>query len=211
MQQNVTQKNRALSILTGILILAIGVILIICNKLITGRGVVVVAGILFLITGIINVVMYVTRRDDNGRHINRGLSLFMGWLVSVGAMILGICMLVFISTFIVMVPFIFGLLIFFGAVMLAFTYVFNVRKVLRVPGWLWFGPVIMVILGIITITRKADVSDPLIMILTGVSMIIFGLSGLILSAIVKSVVKSQKEHVLSNDTPAIEQHSETDD
>ena len=177
------------SLLTGMLILAVGIVLIICNKMITGRGVVVLAGILFLITGIINLILYVTRKDENGQNINKGFSLFFGWLVSIAAMILGICMLVFTTTFNAMIPFIFGLLIFFGAIMLAFTFVFHVRKIVNVPGWLWIAPLAMIVLGIITLTRKPEIADPLIMILTGVSMVIFGVTGALLGILVTGATR----------------------
>lgn len=194
-------QDKKASVLTGILILVIGVVLIVCNKMITGAGVVVLAGILFLITGIVNIIMYVTRKDENGEKINKGFSLFMGWLVSIAAMILGICMLVFINTFSAMIPFIFGLLIFFGAVMLVFSFVFGVRKIVNVPGWLWIIPLVMVILGIITMTRKADVQDDLIMILTGSSMILFGFAGVLMGVLVsgarRQAEKDERKTVIS--------------
>lgn len=199
---NEQKKSKVASLLTGALILAIGIVLIICNKLITGRGVVILAGILFLITGIVNLIVYVTRKDKDGNPINKGMAMFFGWLVSIAAMVLGICMLVFISTFNALIPFIFGLLIFFGAIMLAATFIFTVGKIVRVPGWLWVAPAVMIILGIVTLTREAGTDDPLIMILTGVSMILFGFTGIILGVIVSTVKRQQKKEVKEIEEPA---------
>ena len=193
MKESENGKSKTISLLTGILILAIGIILIICNKMITGRGIVVLAGILFLLTGIINLVLYITRKNPDGEHTHTAASRFLGWLVSIAAIILGLCMLVFIDTFNQMIPFIFGLLIFFGALILIITYIFNVRKIVSIPVWCWLFPIVMVVLGIITITQKADVSDPLIMILTGSSMIIFGFAGTILGALVSGAKRKALE------------------
>ncbi len=186
-------KTSGVSLLTGVLILVVGVVLIICNKMITGHGVVVLAGILFLLTGVINLVLFVTRKEPDGTMRNRGMALFFGWLVSLAAMILGLCMLVFNPTFSALIPFIFGLLVFFGALMLAFTMLFNVRKVFKVPGWMWCFPGVMVVLGIITLMQKPETSDPLVMILTGSAMVLFGLAGMLLGAMASGIRRQVPE------------------
>lgn len=196
------QKNKTVSLLSALLILALGVVLIVFNKIVTGQGVVVLAGILFLLTGIINLVMFVTRRNSDGTHVNRGLSLVFGWLVSLAAMILGICMLVFIDTFNTLIPFIFALLIFFGALTLMFSFIFGMRKVSGVPGWLWISPIAMIVLGVITILQKTNGSDHLVMILTGVSMAIFGLTGIIGVTIMANARRRARK--LNSDVAAIQ-------
>lgn len=188
-----TRKSSGVSLLTGVLILVIGIVLIICNKMITGHGVVVLAGILFLLTGVVNLVLYVTRKEPDGTMRNRGMALFFGWLVSLAAIILGLCMLVFNATFNALIPFIFGLLVFFGAVMLAFTMLFNVRKVFKVPGWMWCFPGVMVVLGIVTLMQPPTTSDPLVMILTGSAMILFGLAGMLLGAMASGIRRQVAE------------------
>ena len=181
--------NKTISLLIGVLILAAGVILIICNKMITGRLFVVLAGVLFIVTGIVNLILYVTRRNPDGTPVHRGFALFFGWLVSIASIILGLCMLVFTETFGKMVPFIFAILIFFGALMLVFSFLFGLRKVIRIPAWTWLFPVAMTILGIITICQEPDTNDPLIMIMTGSSMILFGLAALLTGALASGARK----------------------
>lgn len=206
MEKPSTQKSKTKSLLTGILILTVGVLLIICNKLITSNYFVVLAGILFVLTGVINLVVYVNKKDDNGVRENKGMSLALGWMVSVSAIILGICMLSFSSTFNAMIPFIFGLLIFFGAVMLSIMMLVNARKYIKVPLWLWIFPLAMIILGIVTITRKAVVDDSLIMIMTGVSMILFGFTGIVLGAMIAGAKQNMVMTSARKDTPKIETH-----
>lgn len=162
------------STLAGVLILAIGVILIICHNSITAQGIVVLAGILFLLTGIVNLIIYVTRRDEEGRLKTRGIPLFFGWLVSIAAIILGLCMLVFDDTFKPMIPFIFALLVMFGAVMQTYSMAFVMRKVVKPQGWMWLFPVVMVGLAIAVAVQPVTTADPTIMLLTGIAIIVFG-------------------------------------
>lgn len=203
MDTETKKKGRVSSVLLGILIFIIGVILILCNKLISGQGIVVVAGILFILTGFINLALYVTRKNADGTPVNTGFTLFLGWLVSIAAIILGVCMLVFTDTFNVMVPYVFGILIFFGAIMLAYTYLFVIRKLIHIPAWVWIFPFSMIILGIIVLTRQAVVDDSLIMILTGVSMILYGLSemltGALRSGVKRTLQAEEKEHAKENE------------
>lgn len=192
MKDNPTPHVAKVPLLTGVLALAIGIVLIICNKMITGKGIVVLAGILFLLTGIVNLMLYVTRRTPDGERVNGGVAFFFGWLVSIAAMILGLCMLVFIPTFTALIPFIFGVLIIFGALMIVITFMFSLRKVIVMPGWLWIFPLAMLVLGIIIMSQKATVSDSLIMILTGSSLIIFGLAAIFTATVISTARRQER-------------------
>ena len=192
MEQNKTKK---VSLIAGVLIFAIGLVLILCNKSITGEGVIVLAGVLFLLTGIVNVILYSTHKSEPGEKQIPTYSVFLGWLMSIAAIILGVCMLIFTKTFGTMIPVIFGILIFFGAVVLSLTMLRGVRKVLKVPGWTWIFPIAMVGLGVATILQEANANDPLIMILTGVSMILFGLGAGVVGILVSGATKGVKRQI----------------
>lgn len=185
------------SLLSGILVLIFGIVLIICHKMITGQGIIVLAGILFLVTGVINIVLYVNRKDkdndddddDDDKNKKKkkkderprlsGPALFISWLVSIAAIILGLCMLVFESTFTQMIPLIFGLLVFLGGIMLAFTMGISLRRLVKMPGWMWSFPAIMAVMAIIIASLSTPKSDPVIMLLTGISLMLFGVAGMI--------------------------------
>ena len=191
MKDEKQQKSKTVSVLTGVLILAIGVILIIGNKMISSEGIVCLAGILFLLTGIINIIIYVTKKTPEGQRVNKGRSLFFGWFVSIASIILGLSMFIFTSQFTKMIPFIFGMLIFFGALMLVFTFLFSVRRIFKVPGWVWAFPIVMTILGFITLYQDPS-KDPLIMILTGVSFLLFGIGEMIIGVLTSSARKKAR-------------------
>lgn len=192
------------SLLTGILILAIGVILIICRNLITGQGIVTVAGILFLLTGIVNIILYVTEKDEDGKRRNRGFAAIVGWLVSLATITLGLCMLIFTTTFNSMIAFLFGLLIVFGALMQLYAIVFGVRRVTAVPAWTYAFPVVMAGLGIAVFTQKTGTggNDSVVMLLTGIGFLVFGLGAIVLGAIISGAkaLRKKAEEGESQDT-----------
>lgn len=175
------------SLLSGILILAIGVILIICRTQITGSGIVTVAGLLFLVTGIINIVLYVTQKDPEGHRRTRGIAALFGWLVSVATIILGLCMLIFNSTFNSMIAFLFGVLVAFGAIMLLYAIIFGIRRVMKVPAWTYLFPLAMAGLAAGIFPQKTGAGeDATVMLLTGISLIVFGVAGIVYGSLIAS-------------------------
>lgn len=177
--------NKTKPILWSTLTLAAGILLIICNKLISASGIVTLAGLLFIVIGAVNLILYVTRKDELGRRKTTGVALVFGWMVSLAAIILGICMLFFNDTFQQMIPFIFGLIIFLGALTQICLMLFVVRKAAGVAGWLWLFPLGMLILAAVTATQTAGQTDPLIMILTGVAIIVFAVSFITMAILVQ--------------------------
>lgn len=171
------------ALLTGLTTLAIGIVLIICNSLITSAGIVTVAGLLFLVIGVINLILYVTQKDEEGKKRTRGMALVLGWSVSISSIILGLCMLIFNDTFKEMIPLIFALLVFFGAAMSTLGLWFIVRKVTKLPAAVWVLPGIMLVMAIIVAVQDADSDDHIIMILTGVSLILFAIQSFVLSTV----------------------------
>ena len=177
-------NNTTVSILSSLIIFVIGIALIFFNKDITSRGVVIVAGILFIITGIVNLLVFVNRKDSNGKQVNKGFSLIFGWAVSICAVLLGASMLFFIPVFISLIPSVFGILIFFGAIVLGCIYIFGTHKIISTPIWMWIFPLLMIVAGIITFIQKPiepnQYNDSLIMILTGSALIVYSVANVIL-------------------------------
>lgn len=178
------------TLLSGLLILAAGIVLIICNKEITGHGVVTTVGILFLLAGIINAVLYVgsgrgeaqaqKAAEQTAEKVQRAngsqssLSRVMGIIVSSASIILGICMFVFTETFAHYVPMLFGVLVTIGA-LIEFYFLALGSKQVDTPTWLYAFPGIMVICALVIFL--ATLSESTMMILTGVGCISFGLGG----------------------------------
>lgn len=207
MEQNKTKK---ISLLTGIIIFVIGIILIVFNKSITGHSIIVIGGILFLITGIINTILFSSHRYKPNEPKNNNeplMNIIMSWFVSIASIILGVCMLIFTDTFSKMIPVIFAILIFFGAVILALSMLVGIRKILKVPGWTWIFPCSIVITGIITLFEEASINDPLIMILTGIAMTLFGIGSFIEGILVAGANRGVKQHEQVGVKVEVKQHN----
>lgn len=170
-------KGRKL-IFTAVMAIAIGTTLILTYRSIRSTGVVISGGILFILSGVINTFASLATRDNNGQSRVNSLGMTLGWITSAAAVVLGLCMLIFQPTFINLVPFIFGVLVAFGALYQFFLLGFGARPV-TLPAWLFIAPVILTAGSIYIFMQKAGVDDRLIMLVTGISFAVFGLATLI--------------------------------
>ncbi len=172
-------KGRNL-ILTAGLVMAAGIVLIITHNSIRSTGVVVTGGILFVIAGLINVLLFEGERK-RGRWDRGALSSTFSWLTSVAAVILGICMLVFQGTFITLVPMMFGILVAFSALYQFYILAIGSRPTL-LPGWFYIVPVALIGGAAFIFMQDSYSNDPKIMLATGISLTAFGVAGLAESA-----------------------------
>lgn len=169
-------KGRNL-IFTSLLVLAAGIILIITNKAIRSTGVVTTGGILFILAGLLNVMVFEDERKK-GRSGRGVFASTFSWLTSAAAVILGVCMLIFKSTFIPLVPVMFGILVAFSALYQFYILAIASRPVM-LPGWLYIAPIALVGGAAYIFMQDADLNDPKIMLATGISLTVFAAAGLI--------------------------------
>lgn len=169
-------------LLSGILILVAGIVLLICNKTIKPGGIVTVGGILFLLAGIINVVLFLNKRDeDTEKSSGSGFGRVLGAVVSLASAFLGITMLIFQDTFARLVAPLFGILLILGVLVQLYIIMIGSRPV-RLPGWSYGFPGLLVVLALIIF--MSDLADDKLMIVTGVGLVIFGMAGFIESFMV---------------------------
>ena len=164
------------TLLTGLIILAAGIIMLIAHNDIKSGGIVTTAGILFLISGIINTVLYLSAKNEDGRRRNRGASRFFGTVVSIASIVLGLSMFIFNSTFIKLIPLVFAVLLLFGAIIQFYILAVGTRPVVM-PKWTYVFPVIILIEAIVVFT--ANLSDDRMMLVTGSGLAIFGIAGFV--------------------------------
>lgn len=124
------------TLLAGVIILAMGLILIICHNTITGSGIVTAGGIIFVISALVDIVLYIGGRNREGQRRKRGAALVFGWIVSVAALLLGISMFVFNDTFTQLIAPMFGILVLLGALVQLWILTYGTRPV-RMPLWLY--------------------------------------------------------------------------
>lgn len=156
----------------ALLVLLAGVVLIITYQTIKSVGVVITGGILFMLAGLINMTGAMSRRrkDRVG-----AVSYVFTMITSVAAMILGLCLLLFQSTFTPLVPFIFGVLIACGALYQFFFLGYGCRPA-TCPWWLYIVPIAMVGAAVYLFIQRPEDSDPVIMLVTGISLVVMGVA-----------------------------------
>lgn len=162
----------------GLLALAAGVILIFTYRGISSTGVVMTGGILFILAGIFNVLAagYERRRAERAGGRGRGvISATVNWLACAGAVILGVCMLIFQSTFVALIPFIFGVLIAFSAFYQLYLLAYGTRPAM-LPGWLYIVPLALAGAAVYLFLQKPELDDAVIMLTTGIALTFFGLA-----------------------------------
>ena len=170
-------KGRNL-IIMGLLALGAGLILVFTYSGIRSTGVVMTGGILFILAGIFNVLAAGYERRRAERAGGRGRGMFastLNWLACAGAVILGVCMLIFKDTFVALIPFIFGVLIAFAAFYQLYLLAYGTRPVM-LPGWLYIVPLALAGGAVYLFVQKPVLNDATIMLTTGIALAFFGLA-----------------------------------
>lgn len=202
-------KGRKL-IFTAVMAIAIGTTLILTYRSIRSTGVVISGGILFILAGVINTFTSLGTRDSDGRSRVSSWTMALGWITSAAAVVLGLCMLIFQSTFIGLVPFIFGVLVAFGALYQFFLLGFGARPV-TLPVWLFIAPVLLTAGSIYIFMQKAGADDSSIMLLTGISFAVFGAATLIEGIIIGSRNRSMRRRSSQPDDNNVRNSDALDD
>ena len=165
-------KGRSLTLTALIAILA-GVVLIIANRSIYSTGVVITGGILFIVAGVLNTFVFNGERKHDPKGRGPVASTF-SLIASIGAVVLGVCMIIFQTAFTVLVPYIFGIIVAFLACYQFYVLAIGVRPT-TLPGWFYLAPVILIGGAIYIFFRQPDTDDYLIMLSSGISLAFFGL------------------------------------
>ena len=167
--------------LVGLLSLAAGIMAIICYNSIRSDGVTIVAGIFFVAVGIINLLAIGTRKDEKpGRRV-------MTQVANAGAIIFGICLLVFKAQLSPLVQWVFGITTALCAVWMLLIILFGLRP-MRVPMWTLVFPLALAGCSVYTLLQNAPVRDDRIVLATGIALCVFGLGSLAL-AIIRSAAR----------------------
>lgn len=156
--------------------LAAGIALTLAYESIRSTGVVTTGGILFIMAGVLNVLVFEgERRRDNQRH--GLLSSTFNRITSAAAVILGACMLIFNGTFVPLVPVMFGILVGITALYQFYLLAIGTRPVMM-PGWLYAVPIALSCGAVYIFMQSPDIDDSRIILATGISMAVFGLGEL---------------------------------
>lgn len=185
-------KGRNLFLL-GLGAILLGVLLIIFRASLANGKVVLIAGTLFVVAGVMNMTVFLGSRDKNGKARMGAFGTVFGWLASAAATILGLAMLIFSTDFVAITGFMFAVLILFAALFQLFLIAFGARPTALSP-WLYLVPAALVgaALYIIFLRQPTENSEHIVMLVTGISLLIFGLSTIIEGAAVGQINRQAK-------------------
>lgn len=151
---------------------------------VTATWLIIAIGVLFLLSGVISVVAYISARrntggttviDSNGNVIAGGNPPFP--IVGVGSIILGLLLSLRPAFVIDTMAYILGAILILGAINQMVCLV-SAGKVKRMPLFFWISPVLILIVGLIAIIHPIWIaSAPLIII--GWSLLLYGVTEVI--------------------------------
>lgn len=188
---------------TGAIVLIAGVLLLIFSSNISSTDVVITGGILFIVAGVLDIFASLNEKKKAEPGKGTSFLVIFNWIVSVSAIILGLCMIFMKENFTQFVPYVFAVLCLFGSLMLFYILAIGLRPVM-LSGWLYLLPIAILVMSIFTAMSNSANDDSRIMILTGVSAILFAICAF---AIGFGLVKYHKGVALEADTKADEKES----
>ena len=151
----------------SVIAIAIGVILIIWPEKVK-ELLVTVVGVLLMIPSVITLtpLLFSKNTEDKKQHM-------LPVLLGTGLAILGLIMILFPETFISLFTLLIGILLFLAGLMQVIG-VFNYCRQTR-NFWLMLSPLIILIMGAITISNFKNISN-ILLIMIGVTTLLYGIS-----------------------------------
>lgn len=170
-------KGRNLILMSLIAMLA-GALMLIYRHSLASNGIVIGCGILFILSGIANMTIFLGERDKNGHARMSPAGTAFGWVASSAAVVLGVVMLLFRTVFETMVGYMFAILLLFGALFQFLLLIFGSRPV-RLSAWFFLVPMALVGSAVYIFLQQPGIGDYNIMVASGASFAFFGLMTLV--------------------------------
>lgn len=184
-------KHKA-SIITAAGALIAGVIFIVCNTSITGKALILTAGILFIAAAILNLAATLTLRGTNGARRSRGLGYALAWVVSIASLAFGVSIIIFDSTFIPLIPLVLGSLVLLGALVLLYVMAIGVRPQI-LPAWLYIPALLIVVAAILIYRQDVPADEAITMIYTGSALCLYGVTSFLIFGILARRDRAARE------------------
>lgn len=170
-------------ILTGLVALVAGLLLVLMRASLADGRVVVAAGILFAVAGVLDLALIV--RPSEKRKNAGAVGTVLGWIAAAAAIIFGLAMIIFKSTFAGLVGFILGVLLVFLACFQFYLILFGSRPS-RLPGWLYIVPTSLVACAVYIFTSDYVPGRVTEIVIAGAGFMAFGAAAIAEYFILKS-------------------------
>ncbi len=197
---------------TSLVMLAVGLILAFLSPQVDSTKVVLVCGGLFILSGVANMFYFLGSRDSEGRARMNATGTVVGWMASAAAIVLGLAMLIFQTTFVGMVTFMFAILVAATAVFQFFLLLFGSRPA-RLNGFFYIVPMLLVGAAVYIYMQKPITAqdDHRIILVSGIAFAVFGLASLIEAIAISAVNRSQKKIEENREEPEHSAHEDKED
>lgn len=180
----------------GLAVALVGLLLIFFRVPLADGGVVTAGGVLFVLAGLLNMLVFLGARDKEGRAHAGAFATVFGWIASAAAVVLGLAMLIFSDAFVAIVGFMFAILLLLASLAQLFILLIGSRPV-RLSMWYFLVPVVTVACAIFIFMHKPDTAGEITdLIITGSGFMLFGvasmLEGLTIGSVRRRALKSAK-------------------
>lgn len=189
------------NIITNLIILASGIVLcIMSNRPDILHTIILVTGIMFIVPALVNLVLLFGKQQGTGTERTSYTMRVVGWISSIAAIILGICLVVSPDSFVEILVYLFGGVLVLGSLMQIYMLARGYHPA-KFPGTLYIAPVIILIGGVTMLSLgRTTISDRIITLMMGIGMILFAVNSFITMTLLHSMARKHK---------AIPEHSET--
>lgn len=167
--------------LLSLLAIIAGVVFILSYTTISSVGLVVFGGVLFIVTGLLNLALNAASRR---RAEQKALSRILGYLTSFSAVLLGLSMLVFQSVFTTVIPYLFCFVIALLS-LLQFGVLLSRRGRTLFSSWFLLVPLALAGVSVYVAIQPVGDSDSTIMLASGIGLVFAGLFLLVEGIVVK--------------------------
>ncbi len=181
----------------NIVVLALGIVFLFVSAAGRVLGLITVAGAAFILLATINIALLVRRRRANtskgapeGWRLTQASAraqrpsaavVFIGWLCSIGAAILGVVMVVTPATFTAFLIYIFSIAIFLGGCYHIYMLSKGIAPV-RLPSWVYAFPLVLIVGPVVMFMLDMfahRINHTSIILAAGIGMIIFAVTSFI--------------------------------
>lgn len=183
---------------------AVGIVFLLTADTLTSANLVFCGGILFIIAGIANTLI-------SGAGRNKGaFSSVLSWMVTVAAAILGLCMLLFNSTFIGLISFMLATLVLFTAIF-QLCLLIHANRTLHLHPTFFIIPILLFGAAVYIYMQRpdGDAGGSITMLATGGAFALFGLATLT-ETIVIAHAKKAAEKTAGDEDDTIDESIEAD-
>ncbi len=180
----------------SLLILVLGIVFICYDNQLINKAVLILCGVAFFVPGLLSVAGALVRKAQSQSSFSKALRIICG----ISGMGLGVCIWCVPEVFQPVIVYLFGALLILGGIYHLFM-LSSRHRAAEYPGWLIVGPLLNIAAGVVMIVVDYfhhygvgfERNEFWLILITAICMIIFGLTGLVMSVMVYNRYRRAKK------------------